>query len=130
MKIVKSSLASGVVALLLSCSGGLKGELKDIAKPHLGMYECTEARMGDKEYLDRFSYIHLELKADERFILYYCERDGEKHVQKGRYKYDREKAVITLVGGGMKREFPFTDGILTIVIPLGGQMIQLKFEQK
>jgi hypothetical protein len=130
MKKLKSSLAAGVVALLLSCSTVVKGELKDIAKPHLGVYECTEARMGDKEYLERFSYVHLELKADETFLLYYCEKEGEKHIQKGRYHYDKEKGVITLSGGGMKREFPLSEGVLTIVIPLGAQTIHLKFEQK
>ena len=119
-----------MTALLLTCSGIVNGELKDIAKPYVGMYECTQARMGDREYLDRFSYIHLELKADEQFILYYCEKEGEKHTQEGRYRYDKEKGVITLQGGGLQREFPFSDGVLMVVIPLGGQAIQLKFEQK
>ena len=130
MKKVKSSLAAGLAALLLSCASVVKGELKDITKPYLGMYECTEARMGDNEYLDRFSYIHLELKADERFILYYREKDGEKQTKEGRYKYDKEKGVISLQGGGLQREFPFADGVLMMVVPLGGQTIRLKFEQK
>ena len=127
---LKSSIAAGVAALLLACSGGVRGELKDIAKPYVGMYECTEARMGEKEYLDRFSYIHLELKADETFTLYYCEKDGKKRTQEGRYRYDKEKGVVTLLGGGMEREFPLSDGILMIAFPLGGYTVQLKFEQK
>ncbi|MBO5737579.1 MAG: hypothetical protein J6S04_07195 [Clostridia bacterium] len=127
---LKSSIAAGLVALLLSCAGGVKGELKDIAKPHLGMYECTEARMGDREYLDRFSYIHLELKADETFVLYYCEKDGKKRTQEGRYRYDKEKEVVTLLGGGVEREFPLSEGVLTITFSLGGHTVQLKFEQK
>ena len=130
MKRLKSSCAAGVVALLLSLSGFTQGELKDITNPHLGMYECTEARLGDRAYLDRFSYIHLELKSDESFTLYYCEKGGEKHTQKGRYQYDKERGVVTLQGGGIKREFPLSEGVLTMVIPIGGQTIQLKFEQK
>ena len=130
MKKLKSSFAAGVTALLFSLTGWAQGELKDITKPHLGMYECTEARMGDREYLDRFSYIHLELKSDESFTLYYCEKGGEKRVKEGRYQYDKARGVITLTGGGMKREFPLAEGVLTMAIPIGGYTIQLKFEQK
>ena len=126
---LKSTLAAGIAALLLSC-GGAKEDLKDIAKPHLGIYECTEARLGERELLDRFSYIELELKSDEKFILHYCEKEGEKQQQEGSYRYDKEKGVITLLGGGMERDFPFSDGVLMVVILLGGRTIHLKFEQK
>ena len=130
MKRLKSSLAAGIAALCMACSALPKTGLKDITKPHLGVYECTEARVGDKECLDRFSYIHLELKADNHFVLYYCEKDGEKHVQKGRYRYDKGKGVVTLLGGGIRREFPLSEGVMMVTIPLGEQIIQLKFEQK
>ena len=127
---LRSSIAASVAALLFTFVGGLKGGLKDIAKPHLGMYECTEARMGDREYLDRFTYIHLELKADETFVLYYCEKDGKKRTQEGRYRYDKEKGAVTLIGGGIEREFPLSEGVLLITFPLGGYTVRLKFEQK
>ena len=130
MKRLRSSLAAGLAALCIATSGIGKGELEDIAKPHLGVYECTEARMGDKDYLERFSYIHLELKADDRFVLYYCEKEGKKQVQKGWYNYDKGKGIVTLQGGGLKREFPLAEGIITAVIPIGGYTVQLKFEQK
>ena len=69
MKKVKSSLLAGVVTLLLACSFGGKGDLKEISKPYLGVYECTEARVGEREYLDRFSKLDLELKENGEFIL-------------------------------------------------------------
>ena len=126
---LKSTVVAGIAAMLFSC-GGAKEELKDIVKPHVGMYECTEARLGEREYLDKFDYIHLELKSDETFILHYCEKGGKKQRQEGQYRYDREKGTLTLLGGGLEREFPFVEGVLTVVIPLGGRTIHLKFEQK
>ena len=130
MKKVKSSLLAGVVTLLLACSFGGKGDLKEITKPYLGVYECTEARVGEREYLDRFSKLDLELKENGEFILYYCEKDGKPQTQTGRYEYDKESGTLTLLGGGIKRAFPLQGGILTAVIPIGGQTIHLKFEQK
>ena len=129
MKKVKSSLLAGVVTLLLACSCGGKGDLKEISKPYLGVYECTEVRVGEKEFLDRFSKLDLELK-DGGFILYYCEKDGKPQTQTGRYEYDKESETLTLLGGGVKRAFPLQGGVLTAVIPIGGQTIHLKFEQK
>ena len=130
MKKVKSSLLAGIAALWLLYGGMAKKELKDIAKPYLGVYECTEARLGGKEYLSRFTSLHLELKADDTFLLHYCEKGGEKHTQEGRYSYDKEKGTITLQGGGFEREFPLSEGILTVVVPMGGQTVKLTFEQK
>ena len=130
MKKIKSSLLAGVFGLLLTCSCGGKGDLKEIAKPYLGVYKCTDARVGEREYLDRFSKLDLELKENGEFIVYYCEKDGKPQTQTGLYEYDKESETLTLQGGGIKRAFPLQGGVLTVVIPIGGQTIHLKFEQK
>jgi hypothetical protein len=130
MKKVKSSLLAGISALFLACSRGGKGDLKEIVKPYLGVYECTDARVGERAYLDRFSKLDLELKENGEFIVYYCEKDGKPQTQTGRYEYDKERETLTLQGGGIKRAFPLQCGVLTVVIPIGGQTIHLKFEQK
>ena len=130
MKKLKSSFAVGLTALLLSCAGGGKEDLKDIAKPHWGVYECTEARMGEQDYLARFSKLDLELKEDGTCVLYYCEKNGKQQTQKGRYRYDSERSQLTLLGGGIERGFPINEGVLTVAIPIGGRMVVLKFEQK
>lgn len=130
MKKLRCALSAGVAALLLSLSNAGKGDLKEITKPYLGVYECTEARFGERDCLERFSYIKLELKADETFLLHFCEQGGKKQMQEGRYHYDHTRGVLRLEGGGMKREFPLEKGILTVVIPFGERTIGLKFEQK
>lgn len=130
---LKSSLASALASLLFLFPSLRTGSLKDITKPHLGVYECTEARLNDTDYLEKFSYIHLELKTEEEFLLYYCEDGGEKRQEAGKYVYDREKETLTLIGGAgvfFKREFPLKDGVLTINIRVGEQTLALKFERK
>ena len=130
---LKSSLVSALISLLFLFPSFRTGSLKDITKPYLGVYECTEARLNDTDYLDKFSYIYLELKAEEEFVLHYCENGGEKKQETGKYVYDREKETLTLIGGAggfFKREFPLKDGVLTINVRVGEQTLVLQFERK
>ena len=127
---LNSSLLVGMMTLLtvLPCAG--KGELKDITKPHLGFYECTEARLDARDLLPRFEKLDLELCEDETFILRYCEKDGRMRTESGRYRYDRDKGVVTLLGGGIQKSFPLQKGVLTVTFSIGGDTLTLKFTQK
>lgn len=130
---LRSSLLAGLIFLLFFFPNFRLGSIDEITKPHLGVYECTEAKLNDNDLLDRFSYIHLELKTAEDFILYYQEKEGSKKQETGKYEYDREKGSLTLiggVGGFFKREFPLKEGVLTISVRIGEQTLSLKFEQK
>ncbi|MBQ7948139.1 MAG: hypothetical protein IJ284_00100 [Clostridia bacterium] len=131
-KILKSPMLVGLLSLMACFPSLKKDTLKDITKPYLGVYECTEARWNEEDCLNRFSYIHLELKGDGTFILYYCEKDGEKRKETGRYHYDKEKSALTLMGrtGMIKREFPLKEGVLTVNIAFGGDNLNMQFEQK
>lgn len=131
--VLKSSLCAGIVSLLFALAP-VKGSLKDITKPYLGGYECKSAKLGEKEYLDDFSYIRLELKADESFSLYYAFKGGEKREETGRYKYDAEKKSVTLVGEGFgkkvfQKSFPLDKGKLFITFQVGGKTLIMEFEQ-
>jgi hypothetical protein len=109
------------------------GSLKEIAKPYLGEYECKEIVWRDEEYSDRFDALTLELKPKGEFLLHYKEKDGNRRVEKGKYLYDEEEKILTLIGGfggAFKREFPLVDGVLTVSVPIGGDLLVIKFEQK
>ncbi len=130
---IKSSLLSGILSLFL-CFPWVQGDsLKEITQPYLGVYECTQAQLNDTDCLSRFSYIDLELKTNDEFVLYYCEKNGERKQEEGKYHYDTVKQTLTLMGGAggfFKREFPFKEGVLTIHVRFGEQTLFLKFEQK
>lgn len=138
MKVVKlkSSILSCVCALLAlipNLASVKDGGVKEIGKPYLGVYECTSAQLGDLDLLAEFSHIHLELKKDEQFVLYYQTKSGKAERAQGKYFYDEEKQVITLQLANAKcfqREFPLKKGQLTITFPLGKRQLCLIFEQK
>ena len=129
-------MKSFMLACLLSCaslfSNMREGDLKDIAKPYLGEYECKSAQLGAKDCLEKFSYIRLELKENGCYTLQYKEKGGSKKTQEGRYAYDKERRVLKLQDRitGMQREFPLDNGLLTISMPIGEKNLVLQFEQK
>ena len=132
-QVLKSSLLAGITALLLTFGGFREGTLTDITKPYLGEYECKSATLGNEEYVDEFSYIILELKADETFVLRYKTKNKTKGEEKGEYSYDKEKETITLTLGEksqFKREFSLKKGAICIEFPVGAKLFVMRFEQK
>ncbi len=128
---LKSSLLAGGIALCLLFSSWRESGLKEVAKPHLGTYSCTEARIGDKDLLEEFSQIQLELKAG-KYTLYYKEKEGKGGKLEGEYSYDEERETLFLTDDkrGIKREFPFANGKLTVAFPVGKKECVLRFERK
>lgn len=126
---LKTSLLSALSALLLVIPAP-KTELKDIAKPHLGFYECEEATLSGKDLAGEFQYIRLELKEDGTFFLHYAKKDKRARMEKGTYVYDKEKQTVRLKGRGIEREFPLKEGIITVHISFGKKNLTMKFKQQ
>ncbi len=125
---IKSSALAGICALLFVCSSG---SLTEIAKPYLGSYECTEAKLGATDLLGEFKEIRLELLDGENYQIVYLEKGQERKKVGGKYAFNQEKGVLTLVDkGGFNREFPFTDGKLTVSFPVGNRQAVIVFERK
>ena len=123
----------GLVTLFFSLPNFKKGDLKEIAKPHLGIYECKIARIGEEDYLERFSYIRLELKDGGKYELTYREKQTAEKRKTGKYRYDEQRETLTLYLdelGIVKKEFPLKKGILSVQVALGEKSMLLQFEQK
>ncbi len=129
---VRSSILAGLAALLLSACSWKDTQLTDIAKPYLGTYECTQAHLGSLDLLDRFTDIRLELKDEENFILLYKEKGKEGKKLEGKYRYDEERGVLIATDAkeGLRREFPFAQGKLTVTFPVGRRNFVMQFERK
>lgn len=130
---IKSSVCAGLFALLITFSACTGDSLKDITKPHLGAYECESAKLGEREYMDEFSYIRLELHADQTFSLYYCPKDGQKREETGKYVYDEKEETLQLTlgeNGEFKRKFPLKNGQLSVTLRIGTQTLSMQFTQK
>ena len=131
--ILKSSILAGIASLLFVFPIFKKSELKDITKPHLGIYECKIAQINEVDYLDKFSYIRLELKDGGKYELTYCEKAGKEGKKTGAYRYDRKKETLTIYLDSarlVKKEFPLKKGVLSLSVTLGEKTMYAQFEQK
>ena len=126
---LKTSIFS-VLSCLLLFFPAPKTELKDIAKPYLGVYECQQVRLSNRDLADCFSYIRLELNDDGTFLLRYAKKEGKERVEKGSYTYDKESQTLRLKGKGIEREFPLKDGVITMHIVFGRKNLIMQFKQK
>ncbi len=128
---MKSFILAALSALALLFPKSDEG-IKEIAKPHLGVYECKQANLGSKDILEEFSCVQLELKGEDTFVIVYQKKDGEKNRIEGKYHYDRarKRLVMTTDRGDFKREFPLEEGKLTVFFPVVGKLLVLQFEQK
>ena len=128
-----SALLSVMLTLFLFFTACERTDLKDVASPYLGLYECTEARLNGKDLLSEFEYLELELEKEGTFTLHYCAKNGQKGEETGSFEYDKERKLVKLTTRShvyIQREFPLCEGVLTIAFKIGNQTISLKFEQK
>lgn len=130
---LKSTLAAGAASLML-CFGNIKdSSLLDVTKVYLGEYECSYAQLGDKEYLEGFDFVTLELKANGTYLLAFREKEGKKHTETGEYEYDEKTKTLRFSPrdkSALKKEFPLVDGVLTISAQIGNQQLIVRFTQK
>ena len=132
---LKSSFMA-VLAMLLLCFpwwNTVKTQpLADLTKPYLGMYECRLAQLNEKNLLDDFSYIRLELKKGGACVLYAKDKAGEEKRVDGEYIYNKEKESISFsveTLSFIKREFPMKQGVIFITLRQGDKTLLMQFQQ-
>ena len=134
---IRSSVLAGFAALFMAFAPVKDGGIKEITKPHLGIYECEQALLSGEDMTSEFDYVRLELKSDGTFLLYYRKTDCKECRETGKYVYDKEAGTICLSveGAGvskrtLKRTFPLKDGVLSVNLRVGKKTLQMQFKQK
>ena len=131
--LLKSSLCAGMISLLTLFPTGKASNLTDITKPYLGEYECEIANFCNRDLLQDFSFIRLELKDDNTFVLRCAYRDGRTRKEEGAYSYDPQKEEICLSmgkNGEFKRKFPMKEGVIYIDVSFATKSLHAQFIQK
>lgn len=127
---IRSSVFATLATLLFAFGNVKTDSLRQVTNPHLGTYTCQRAYYGSTDVLEGFSYIRLELKDKETYILSFCEKGGKKQEKSGRYTFNEEKRTLMLYAdGGIQRSFSLEKGVLTVDVPILGKMLYLQFKQ-
>lgn len=106
--------------------------LTELTKPYLGMYECRLAQLNEKNLLDEYDYIRLELKKDGECVLYAKDKVGKEQKAEGEYIYNKERETITFCVENLpfiKREFPMKQGVIFITLRQGDKTLLMQFQQ-
>jgi hypothetical protein len=107
--------------------------LTEVAKTYLGTYECKLAQLNNKNLLEDFSYINLELKKENECTIYAKPKQGKEKRVEGEYRYNEDRETITFysdVYSFIKKEFPMKQGKIHIVLRQGDKTLIMQFEQK
>ena len=129
---MRSFFGTGLLALWLTVAP-LKGDIKEITKPYLGVYECKSIQIADQELLSKEQKVVLELKKKGVFTLYYQTADGNIRRLDGKYKYEEKTQQIQLLWEGnnfFKQRFPIKNGKIIFQYQLGTRLYRAIFEQK
>lgn len=130
--IFKRSALVGVFSPLFLLSSVGTGGVKDVVKPYLGVYECSTALLNADSRLEAFDYIRLELKAKEKFFLYYKKSGERSFSESGSFSYNAARRELTFLRNGRNayaRTATLEKGTLSFFMPLGEKNLFLQFRQ-
>lgn len=127
-----------IFALLLTvfpaCDAREAGSLKALTKPYIAQYECTEAKLGDEDLLEKFEYITIVLEDKQTLKLIYKPKDGEKHVAESTYSLDTETRELTadlwILGYKFRQSTTVKNGKFTITKKIGDKQLVMNFKSK
>jgi len=108
--------------------------LKEITKPHVGLYECKEIYFNGEEKTDEYKNLTAELTANNQFILRYEDKNGKKIDKQCKYSYNEKTGVIKLknVRGlwGVKTKITLQKGKMNVFVRFGKRNLRIKLEQR
>lgn len=120
--------------ILPSCDAREAGSIKTLTRPYIAQYECTEARLGDENILEKFDYININIKDKNNLELIYKPLNGDKKVIESTYTFDNNTheltAEIGIFGYTFKQSTKIEQGKFTVSKQFGGKELILKFKAK
>ena len=123
-----------ILLLLPACDARQYGSLKSLTKPYIAQYECTEAKLGEQDLLERFDYIEINLEPKNKMQVIYKPKDGKKNIVESRYSFDVKSheltAEIGILGYNFKEATVVENGKFTLTKTIGDRQLIMKFKAK
>lgn len=94
------------------------GSLKALTKPYIATYECTQARLGGQDLLEKYDYIKITLLNKDELEVSFKQKNGDKKSFKGKYEVNAEtkelKGEIGILGFTFKETVKIEKGKFVI----------------
>ncbi len=122
------------LVLLPACDAKAQGSLKSLTLPYIAEYECVEARLGEKDLLEKYEYIKITLLDKSEAEVSFKPKDGKKFAFTGEYTVDPETRVLEgefgILGIRYKEKTTVRNGSFTIIKNLFGSTLYMQFKVK
>lgn len=117
---------------LAACNFDKHESIKAITKPYIARYECTEARLGTTDLLEKYEYIYITLLDKSRLEVKFKPLNGEAKAFEGNYAVDPETREFTgeigILGCSFKESVKIEKGAFTITKNILSMPLIMKFE--
>lgn len=127
--------ATIVFAALCLCLCAFKVDMdssvKSLTKPYINTYECTFARFGNENLLEKYEYVKITFLDDKQLEVSYKRPKGKKHSHVCDYTYDEKtrqfEAEVGILGFKFKQATTIENGKFTISMPILGKPLIMNF---
>lgn len=124
-------LALGACLCLCAFTLDTTSSVKTLTKPYITTYECTFARFGDEDLLEKYDYLKITFLDDKQLEVSFKRRGGKKRSYACDYSYDdktREfQAEVGIFGFRFKQATKIENGKFTINMPVLGKPLVMRF---
>ena len=109
----------------------MNSSVKSLTKPYITTYECTSAKLGNQDLLDKYDYLKITFLDDKELELSYKKKNGKKHSYTAPYSYDDETEVISseigILGFKFRQATKIENGKFNISMPILGKQLSMVF---
>ncbi|MDE7379596.1 MAG: hypothetical protein K2N14_00965, partial [Clostridia bacterium] len=92
--------------------------VKTLTHPYITTYDCTFARLGNENLLDKYDYVRITFLDDKQLEVSYKRTNGKKHTYVCDYTYDDEtkqvEAELGILGFKFKQTSKIENGSFNI----------------
>ncbi len=131
-KLIIIAAICSLFVLLSACDARDTGSLKSLTRPYIAQYECTDAKLGNDDLLEKFDYIKIVLVDKNKLQLIYKLKMGEKRVKESEYTFDAKtrelSADIGIFGYRFNQTTVVKDGKFTVTKTILGKQLVMNFE--
>ncbi len=106
--------------------------LKSLTKPYITTYECTYARLGKEDLLEKYEYLNITFLDDKELEVSFKKQGGKRHAYTGSYTHDEQtgefNAEVGILGFKFKQKSKIENGRFTISMPILGKQLVMNFK--
>ena len=110
----------------------MNSSVKSLTKPYITTYECTMARHGETNLLEKYEYFKITFLDSKELEVSYKRKGGKRHAHVCAYKFDDKTGVLNaevgILGFKFKQETKIENGKFTVSMPFFGKPLVLLFQ--